>query len=846
MSNTDGHKTRRSTLRSVFLITLALALSGTGAALLWAATLTVPDFSAFEDRRIIQSTKIFDRTGKILLFDVNADTKRTVVGIEEVSRRIKNATVAIEDATFYEHKGIRPLAVVRATLKNILSGRFEQGGSTITQQVVKNSILTREKRLARKLKEWILAAKLEQQMSKEGILELYLNEAPYGGSVYGVEEASQQFFGKSARDVTLAEASYLAALPQAPTYYSPYGNHRDALETRKGLVLERMLAEGFITEEERAAALAEEPTFLPRSESSIQAPHFVMYVREYLEQKYGRETIERDGLTIVTTLDSKLQTDAERVVKQFALENKKKFNAENAGLIALDPRTGEILAMVGSRDYFDKEIDGNFNVVLGERQPGSAFKPFVYATAFMKGYRPETVVFDLETEFSTECTPDGSPISPRAICYKPTNYDNVFRGPVSLRNALAQSINVPAVKVLYLAGLKDSLEIAERMGISTLKDIRRYGLTLVLGGGEVTLFDLTSAYGIFANDGVRVPPATILKVVRTDGTVLEEHTPRPLRVLPSEIARTVTNILADNEARTPAFGEQSFLYFPGYDVAAKTGTTNDYRDAWIVGYTPTIAVGAWAGNNDNSPMEKKVAGFIVAPLWHEFINKVLVSQKKVSFIKPHTLPDSLELAPILRGRWQGGVSYVVDKISGKIATDLTPQELREERVVVDPHTILHWVNRENPLGPRPENPTLDPQYRLWEAPVAVWVERQKINRETPQIIPNEKDDVHIQEKAPKLEVQGLHPGAYDASERVLFTVSGAGASTLARAEVFLNGTLIGSTQTPPLSFSLIPADAGALEGDNELLIIGYDSVLNRGEYRTTLSVTGGAAATTTP
>jgi len=829
----------------MFLVALAIGLSGTGAILLWAATLTVPDLSAFEDRRVIQSTKIFDRTGKVLLFDVNADTKRTVVAIEEISRHIRNATVAIEDATFYEHRGIRPLSFARATLKNILSGRFEQGGSTITQQVVKNSVLTREKRIARKLKEWVLAAKLERQMSKDGILELYLNETPYGGSIYGTEEASKQFFGKSSRDVTLAEAAYLAALPQAPTYYSPYGNHRDALEARKNLVLERMLVNGFITEEEKAAALNEKPVFLPRSESSIHAPHFVMYVREYLEQKYGREAIERDGLTVVTTLDSTLHADAERIVKTAALENKKKFNAENAGLIAIDPRTGEILAMVGSRDYFDKEIDGNFNVTLAERQPGSAFKPFVYATAFMKGYRPETVVFDLETEFSTECAADGSPLSPRALCYRPTNYDNVFRGPISLRSALAQSINVPAVKVLYLAGLKDSLETAERMGISTLKDIGRYGLTFVLGGGEVSLFDLTSAYGAFANDGVRVAPAAIIKITKADGTVLEEHTPRSLRVLPSEIARTVTNILADNEARAPAFGEQSFLYFPGYDVAAKTGTTNDYRDAWIVGYTPTIAVGAWAGNNDNSPMEKKVAGFIVAPLWHEFMNKVLVSGKKMPFTKPAALPNSPEIAPILRGRWQGGVSYLVDKISGKLATDLTPPELREERVVVDPHTILHWVNRVNPLGVRPENPALDPQYRLWEVPVAEWVLRQKINRETLAVIPTEKDDVHVPEKAPKIEVRGLHSGAYDASERVLLTVSGTGSSALSRAEVFLNGTLVGSAHGSSLSFSLIPADADALEGDNELLVVGYDSVLNRGEYRATLSVTG-VAATTTP
>jgi 1A family penicillin-binding protein len=820
------------------LIVLALGFLSTGAVFLWAASLTIPDLSAFEDRRIVQSTKIFDRTGEVLLFDVNADTKRTVVATEEISRHIKNATVAIEDATFYEHRGVRPLSFIRATLKNILSGSFTQGGSTITQQVVKNSVLTREKRIARKLKEWVLALRLEQALTKEGILELYLNETPYGGSIYGVEEASKHFFGKSAKDVSIAEAAYLAALPQAPTFYSPYGNHRDELEARKNLVLERMRVEGFLTDEEVKAAKAETVAFLPRSESNIQAPHFVMYVREYLERKYGQHAVERDGLTVVTTLDIKRQLEAERIVKQFALENKEKFNAENAGLVAVDPRTGEILAMVGSRDYFDKEIDGNFNIALAKRQPGSAFKPFVYATAFIKGYRPETVVFDLETEFSTGCSPDGKPQSADAVCYKPGNYDNVFRGPVSLRNALAQSINVPSVKVLYLAGLKDSLETAERMGITTLTDIGRYGLTLVLGGGEVSLLDLTSAYGVFANDGVRVEPTAILRVERADGTVLEEHTPRPVRVLPSEIARTLTDVLADNEARTPAFGEQSFLYFPGRDVAAKTGTTNDYRDAWIVGYTPTLAVGAWAGNNDNSPMEKKVAGFIVAPLWHEFVKGVLTSTKNTPFVKPEPIRDEKLPAPMIRGKWQGGVSYVVDKISGKLATDATPLELREERVVVDPHSILHWVDRSNPLGDRPKNPENDPQYRLWEAQVERWVAAQGMKREDQSVIPTVYDDVHVPEKAPKVSVAGLKNGAYTADERVMLTVSAESPSPLSRAEVFLNGALIGSAQGSPLAFSFIPADASAVDGNNQLTLVGYDTALNRGEYRAVIVISG--------
>lgn len=680
---------RRHTLQTLLLLGGTIIALIAGALFLWAASIRLPQFDVFEERKIEQSTKIYDRTGEKLLYDVHENVQRTVVPFTQISRNVKNAVVAIEDAEFYEHKGIKISSIIRATFANILSGGFSQGGSTITQQVVKNSLLTQEKSLTRKLKEWVLSVKLEQALSKEEILALYLNEAPWGGALYGVEEASREFFSKHATDLTLAESAYLAALPQAPTYYSPYGEHTDALEARKNLVLSRMEQLGFITKEERAAAEAEVVTFNPRPESRLKAPHFVFYVREYLEEKYGQRAIEEKGLRVTTTLDYELQEKTQEIITRGALENQKNFNASNAGAIALDPTTGEILAMVGSRGYFDKGIDGNVNVTLARRQPGSAFKPFVYATAFKKGYTPDTILFDLRTQFSTACSPTN--LTSEGDCYSPGNYDSVFRGPMRIREALAQSVNVPAVKALYLAGIKDSIKTARDMGITTLADPARYGLTLVLGGGEVTLLEMAGAYGAFANEGVRSPTTAILKIEDNEGNVLEEYAEKSFRVIDRNIALQISDILSDNAARTPAFGERSSLYFPGRAVAAKTGTTNDYRDAWIIGYTPNLVVGAWAGNNDNTPMQKKVAGFIIAPLWHEIMDAALASRQSDWFPAPEYNYEGLK--PVLTGSWQG---------EGGV------------------HSILHYVDKDNPRGPYPSNPANDPQYRFWEAPVRAW------------------------------------------------------------------------------------------------------------------------------
>ena len=661
---------------------------------IWIALTPTPDLTSFAGRKVTQSTKIYDRTGEFILYDLNTDIKRKVVPITEIARNLRNATVAIEDAEFYQHHGIRISSIFRAILANLTPGGVTQGGSTITQQVVKNSILTTEKSISRKVREWMLATKLEQAYTKDEILEFYLNETPYGGSVYGVEEAANTYFGKSAREVTLAEAAYLAALPQAPTYYSPYGNHKPELEARKNLVLSRMFELNFISQEEYEGAQAEAVTFGPQRTLSIAAPHFVFYIREYLEEKYGSRVLDEGGLKVVTTLDADLERIAEDVVKKYALENAKNFNAENAALVAIDPKTGQILAMVGSRDYFDPAIDGNFNAALAFRQPGSSFKPFVYAAALSKGYTRDTTIFDLPTQFSTACRPDSTSDTPP--CYYPVNYDGKYRGPMTFKSALAQSINIAALKVLYLVGIDRAIDLARAMGITTLTDPARYGLTLVLGGGEVRLLDIVSGYGVFATEGVRNPPTGILRVEDSAGNVLEEYEPNPSQVLDGGAARDISDILSDDVARAPAFGVNSALSFPGYDVAVKTGTTNDYRDAWVVGYTPFISAGAWAGNNDNSPMEKKVAGFIVAPLWHEFMKQVLASRPKEYFGEPTDI--SPDLSPALRGVWQ------------------MPGANGETEV----HDLLHWVSKKDPRGPPPTNPVEDPQYNYWEYPVAVW------------------------------------------------------------------------------------------------------------------------------
>lgn len=807
----------------IYLVSLGFIALGILA--VWISTFQMPDLKSFEERTVSQSTKIYDRTGEVLLFDLNQDIKREVIPFTEISQYIKDATLAIEDARFYQHGGIQIKAIIRAVFDNLTGGK--SGGSTITQQVIKNSLLTSEKAVSRKLKEWVLAVRLEKVMTKDEIFSIYLNENPYGGSIYGVEEAAQTFFNKKASDVTLAEAAYLAAIPNAPTYYSPYGNNKDKLDARKDLVLSKMLENNLINEVEYARAKKEVVTFKPKQGNSLKAPHFVEYVRQYLEEKYGDKAVREDGLKVITTLNYDLQAKAEEVVKKYALENKINFNAENAALVAIDPKTGEVLVMVGSRDYFDKEIDGNFNVALAHRQPGSTFKPFVYATAFNKGYTPETILFDLPTEFQTTCDPQGKPLgnTDPEDCYMPENYDSKYLGPITLRESLAQSRNVTSIKLLYLAGIQDSLNTARNMGITSLEDANRYGLTLVLGGGEVSLLDLTSAYGVFANAGVRNPYVSVLKVENAKGEILEQATYRPEQVLAEESANKISDILSDNVARIPAYGANSPLYFKNQAVAAKTGTTNDFRDVWIVGYTPNLVVGAWGGNNNNSPIDKKVAGMVIAPLWRAFMDEALPTRPKESFMAPE--PTSSEIKPVFRGVWQGYDSFVIDKISGKLATELTPEETQQEIFWPNVHEILYWVDKNDPYGAVPADPKADPQFDHWEYPVQEWLKTQYIP--TP-VKPSGFDDVHTKNKSPKITIESPNQEfIYDKNQKLTVQTKTESTYPISKLSFYINNTYIGTSNTSPFLFAFTPAEIKAVSQENSLRVIATDSVFNKSE-----------------
>ncbi len=687
--------------------------------LIWVSTLEIPDLSAFEERRVLQSTKIYDRTGQVLLYDLSQDVRRTVIPFADMSRHVKNATVAIEDDQFYNHIGIDFKAIIRAAVSNSLDGDLlgGQGGSTITQQVIKNSILDRDKKLSRKVKEAILSIKLERILTKDQILETYLNESPYGGTIYGVEEASRAFFNKSAKDLTLPESAYLAAIPQAPTYLSPYGNNREDLDKRQQLVLERMRTNGFITVEEYEEAKAIKVEFQPQLVSGIRAPHFVMYIIEQLAEEYGEEAMAEKGLKVTTTLNWDLQKEAERIVFEKAQVNAEKYKATNAGMVATDPKTGDLLVMVGSKDYFSEEIDGNFNVALASRQPGSSIKPFVYANAFRKGYLPSTILFDVPTQFSPLC--DAWSTSSESPCYAPQNHNHIFVGPISMRNALAQSLNIPAVKTLYLAGPRDTLKFAADMGLTTLNDPDRYGLTLVLGGGEVRLLDMTHAYGVFANAGIKAEPRSILRIEDSTGAIIKETEVKNSRVLNENVAYMISDILTDNVARMPLWGNYSMINFPDRDVAVKSGTTNNLRDAWIMGYAPNLAVGAWVGNNDNSAMGGGLSGLFTAPMWRAFMDVALPTLENESFPQPQINIDGVK--PIIRGEYIN-TSLLLETLQNTEDKDKPKVDI--SNIYGDIHTILHYVNRADPLGPNPSNPASDDQYSNWEYGVRKWVEGQ--------------------------------------------------------------------------------------------------------------------------
>ena len=614
---------------------------------LLAFTLPSPDKVV---RREGFSTKILDRNGKSL-YDIFENERRTPIKIEEVPTYLKQATVAIEDKNFYSHQGFDILGTIRG-LSRVFTRGYAQGGSTLTQQLVKNVLLTSERSVTRKLKEFILAVQIERKYTKDEILQMYLNEAPYGGNARGVETASEIYFGKSAKDLNLLESAILAGLPQSPTRYSPYSSTPKAYIDRTINVLRRMREDGFITKDQEEAALAELPNVKFQSKgSSFKAPHFVQYVQKILEDRYGEKVVEQGGLKVTTTLDLDLQEKAQSIVSE-EIAKVESQRITNGGAVVVDPQTGEILAMVGSKRFDDPDYDGQVNVTVALRQPGSSFKPFTYVTALKEGFTASTMIMDVQTTFPGGV---GQPD------YNPVNYDGKYRGPVQLRFALGNSLNIPAVKLIALVGIKDVLETAYSMGLNSLpptdETLKRVGLSLTLGGGEVKLLELTTSYSAFFNGGYKVDPVSILKVEDNNGKVLEEHkTKKGKQVITSEQAFLISSILSDNEARKEVFGTNSLLNVPGRQVAVKTGTTNDKRDNWTIGGTPQRAVGVWVGNNDNSPMLNVASGVSGAsPIWRKILMESLSVFDPVTFEAP------------------SGIQTVeVDRFSGKLAHDGFP------------------------------------------------------------------------------------------------------------------------------------------------------------------------------
>ncbi|MGB9883522.1 MAG: penicillin-binding protein 1C [Microgenomates group bacterium] len=557
------------------------------------------------------STHIYDRNGK-LLYEIYRDQNRTPITLKELPLYVIQATIAIEDKDFYRHNGVNLIGgILRAIKENFLNKGAIQGGSTITQQLVKTALLSPERTFERKIKEIILALWTERLYTKDQILEMYLNQVPYGGSAYGIEEAAKTYFGKHAKDLSLSEAALLAGLPQAPSIYSPY-NDPEAAIRRRNEVLEVMAKEGYISKELKIETQKSKIEVLP-PKNSIYAPHFVFYVKNQLESLYGTRMVEEGGLRVTTTLDLNIQKEAEKILQE-EIEKIKYLNVSNGAILVTRPSTGEILAMVGSVDYF-LEPWGAFNVTTALRQPGSSIKPIMYSLALQKGFTAASIIDDSPTIFQT---PGSSP-------YRPVNYDGKFHGKVPLRYALANSYNIPAVKVLEKIGVSNFIDFAQKLGISTWQDKSRYGLSLALGGGEVMMIDMAKAFGVLANQGYLSDLNYYLKVENYQGETLKEINPYKIRVIDPAITYIISDILSDNQARLWAFGPNSALEIPGYKVAVKTGTTDNKKDNWTIGYTPDFLVAVWVGNNDGSPMNPYLTSGITgaAPIWNRVMSFLL-------------------------------------------------------------------------------------------------------------------------------------------------------------------------------------------------------------------------------
>jgi|CXWL01.1.fsa_nt_gi membrane peptidoglycan carboxypeptidase len=721
-----------------------------------------------------ESTIIYDREGNIL-YSIHGEENRQEIPLDEIPKHVIDATIAIEDDQFFNHYGFDIGGILRGFSSEYLGIGKRRGGSTITQQLVKNTLLSSERTLSRKIKELIIALKIEQTYNKNEILGLYLNTIPYGSNTYGIEMAARTFFGKNAKDLTLAEAAILASLPQAPSRYNPYGNGKEELmgtfdaegnyiPGRKDVVLKRMEDLGYITPEERQKAFEEAAQLsFKKFRENITHPHFVLYVKELLENKFGKEAVETGGLHVYTTIDPNLQKKAEEVISEKMKTYPGKYGATNAALLTVDAVKGQILAMVGSADYFNEEIDGNVNVVFRKRLPGSSFKPIVYAAGFAKGYSPATVLWDLETDFGNN--------------YIPQNYDGRFRGPISARRALDNSLNIPAVQMAFIAGIENVVALGKKMGLTDLTSADDYGSSIALGTGEVTLYQMVTAYTVFAREGKKIAFTPFLRIETSAGKIIESYedlSPKSLDVLDPQIAYSINHVLSDKNARPPAWNAN--LQLPDQINGAKTGTSNKRIlekghndkaikpvDNWTMGFTTKIVTGVWVGNNDSSPLFPNSDGLTTAaPIW----NAVMREATKDHDAEPFPVPEGVVWKQV--SKWSGllpseytpesdvipelfttfnlptltdqtFLEVEVDRASLKLPTEFTPKSSIVKALVANFHSL-------NPTNPN------------WESPVLAWAKDYIANSITAnQIIlsqvPTESDDVHTAEAAengPKL------------------------------------------------------------------------------------------------
>ncbi|MBI3980702.1 transglycosylase domain-containing protein [Candidatus Microgenomates bacterium] len=775
------------------------------------------------------STIIYDRNGEVL-YDVYADKNRIPVEFKDLPLSLRNATIAIEDKSFYQHQGFDPVGYLRA-VKQIIFYRNLAGGSTLTQQLVKNVLLTSERTLPRKIKEFILAIQIEKKYTKDEILQMYLNEAPYGGTAWGVEAASKTYFNKHTKDLNLIESAVLAGLPQSPTLYNPFTSKSYIARTQD--VLRRMREDKYITREQEQQAIKDVANLklAPQGSNTIKAPHFVMYVREQLMKQFGEKMVEGGGLRVTTSLDYKIQEEAEKIVADEAAKLAP-FKASNAAAVVLNPQTGEIVVMVGSKDYFNTDIDGNVNVVLAERQPGSAGKPILYATAFKQGYTPGSLLMDVKTDF-----PSGNPTTP---IYTPVNYDGKFKGPVQIRFALGNSLNIPAVKMAALAGVKNVMQQGFDMGISTWQpteeNMKNVGLSLALGGREVKMLELASAYGVFATGGVRHDPVSILKVQTSDGKKLYEYKQTSGRkVLGEDIAFLISHILLDNNARSAAFGTNSYLVISGKTVAAKSGTTDQKRDNWTFGYTPSYVTGVWVGNNDNSPMNPTITSGVTgaSPIWNKMMKFLLKDKKNEEFKKPDNV-NAIEIDSLagglpvdgqakrteyfVKGTEPQSASPVYQRL--KISKNDSTKLANEVEIAAGDYTEKDFlVFKEN-------DPVSTDGKNRWQEGIDAWInsqseEKYKFPKETSS---GAEDRVVVKIKSPSNETQ------YNEND-IQVEASAVAKREVVKMEVFANGNL---KETKAGNF--LSAKIHLDDGPYEIKFKGTDSAGNSSEVSVRIGV----------